>query len=214
MSNKMRRIIALLVVLGLAVGITGCKLLHDKVIDVVLRNTYEMDFEEREDSANYVGDAEEIDIAEDIDDALDSFDDPPLDRDDITDARLLSASYEVTWLEDPGHDWVLSGRIWMQYDGDEEVLIDYSDPGQSLSLYDALGAGEIYPDLNPSGVALFNDALEDFLDGHDPILTFWMDNDDCVPAPTANDSLKFNWTAHVYMIVVAPLELEVVDLFE
>lgn len=213
MSNKMRRIIALLVVLGLAVGITGCNLLHEKVIDVVLRNTYEMDFEEREDSANYVGDPEVIDVAEDIDDALGSFK-PPLDRDDITDAILLSASYEVTWLEDPGHDWVLSGRIWMQYGQDEEVLIDYSDPGQSLSLYDALGAGEIYADLNPSGVELFNDALVAFMDGDDPVLTFWMDNDDCVPAPTASDSLKFNWTAHVYMFVVVPLELEVFDLFE
>jgi len=213
MSNKMRRIIALLVVLGLAVGITGCKLLHDKVVDVVLRNTYEMDFEEREDSANYVGDSEVIDVAEDIDDALGSFR-PPLDRDDITEARLLSASYEVTWLEDPGHDWVLSGRIWMQYGRAESVIIDYSDPGQSLSLYDALGAGEIYADLDPSGVNLFNQALDDFRGGDDPVLTFWMDNDDCVPAPTANDSLKFNWTAHVYMYVVSPCSLEVFDMFE
>ncbi len=211
MSNKMRRIIALLVVLGLAVGITGCNLLHEKVIDVVLRNSYEMDFEEREDSANYVGDSEVIDIAEDIDDALESFY-PPLDRDDITDARLLSASYEITWLEDPGHDWVISGRIWMQYDLDEEVLIDYSE--EPLSLYGALGAGEIYADLNESGVALFNEALDDFLAGDDPVLTFWMDNDECVPAPSASDSLKFNWTARVYMYVVVPLELEVFDMFE
>lgn len=209
MSNKMRRIIALLVVLGLAVGITGCNLLHDRVIDVVLRNTYEMDFEEREDSANYVGDSEEIDVAEDIDDALESFD-PPLDRDDITDARLLSASYEVTWLEDPGHDWEISGRIWLQYGRDEEVLVDYS--GESL--YDALGAGEIYADLNPSGVDLFNEALDDFRGSQDPILTFWMDSDDCVPAPSASDSLKFNWTAHVYMYVVSPFSLEVFDIFE
>jgi hypothetical protein len=209
MSNKMRRIIALLVVLGLAVCITGCNLLHDRVIDVVLRNTYEMDFEEREDSADYVGDSEEIDVAEDIDDALESFD-PPLDRDDITDARLLSASYEVTWLEDPGHDWEISGRIWLQYGRDEEVLVDYS--GESL--YDALGAGEIYADLNPSGVDLFNEALDDFRGGQDPILTFWMNSDDCTPAPSASDSLKFNWTAHVYMYVVSPFSLEVFDIFE
>ena len=209
MNNKMRRIIALLVVLGLAAGITGCNLLHEKVIDIVLRNTFEMDFEEREDSANYVGDSEEIDIAEEIDDALESFN-PPLDRDDITDARLLSASYEVTWLEDPGHDWEISGEIWMRYGLAESVLINYSDE----SLYDMDGAGEIVADLNPSGVNLFNEAIVDFRNGQDPVLTFWMDSDNCIPAPSASDSLKFNWTAHVYMYVVSPFSLEVFDLFE
>ncbi len=209
MSNKMRRIIALLVVLGLAVGITGCKLLHEKVIDIVLRNTFEMDFEEREDSGDYVGDAVDVDIAEDIDDALGAFD-PPRDRDDITDARLLSASYELTWLEDPGHDWEISGRIWMQYDQAESVIINYS--GQSL--YDAMGAGEIIADLNPSGVNLFNEALDDFRNGQDPILLFWADGDSCAPAPSASDSLKFDWTARVYMYVVSPVKLEVFDMFE
>ena len=212
MSNKMKRIIALLVVLGLTAGITGCKLLHDKVIDVVLRNTCEMDFRTREDSGNYVGDPEVIDIAEDIDDALAAFD-PPLERSDITDARMLSASYEVTWLEyptSPEHDWTIKGEIWLRYGRAESVIVDYS--GQSL--YEADGAGEIVADLNPSGVSLFNEALEDFLDGDDPVLTFWVKGDECVPAPTASDSLKFDWTARVHMYVVSPFRLEVFDIFE
>lgn len=209
MSNKMGRIIALLIILGLAVGITGCELLHEKVIDIVLRNTFDMDFREREDSANYVGDSEEIDVAEDIDDALEGFD-PPLERSDITDARLLSASYEVTWLEDPGHDWEISGRIWMRYGRAESVLVNYDDQ----SLYDALDDGEIFADLNPSGINLFNEALEGFRNGQDPVLSFWMDSEDCIPAPSESDSLKFNWTARVYMYVVSPFTLEVFDIFE
>lgn len=209
MNNKIRGIIALLIVLGLAVGVTGCKLLHEKVVDVVLRNSAAIDFEVREDSANYVGDPQVIDIAEDIDDALGGFD-PPLERAHIKEAGLLAATYEVTWLEDPEHDWEISGRIWLQYGQDEEVFIDYSEQ----SLYDALGAGEISAALNASGVSLFNAALDDFRSGQDPVLSFWMDGDGCIPQPSAQDSLKFDWTARIYMYVVSPVTLEVPDLFE
>jgi hypothetical protein len=209
MNNKMRGIIALLIVLGLAVGVTGCKLMHEKVVDVVLRNTVAFDFEVREDSADYVGDPQVIDIAEDIDDALGGFD-PPLDRADIKEAGLLAATYEVTWLEDPGHDWEISGSIWIQYGRAEEVIIDYSEQ----SLYDALGAGEISAELNESGVTLFNQALDDYRSGQDPVLSFWMDGDDCVPTPSGSDSLKFDWTARIYMYVVSPVTLEVPDLFQ
>ena len=208
MNNKMRGIIALLIVLGLAAGITGCKLLHERVVDIVLRNYAEMDFETREDSAEYVGDPEVIDIAEGIDEALAGFD-PPLERSAITDARLLSASYDVTWLEDPGHDWEISGSVWIQYGLAESVFIDYSHQ----PLYDALGAGEISADLNPSGVSLFNAALDDFRGGADPVVTFWVEGDLCFPEPTPADSLKFDWTARLYMYVVSPLRLEVFDLY-
>lgn len=209
MNNKIRGIIALLIVLGLAAGVTGCKLLHEKVVDVVLRNSAAMDFEEREDSADYVGDPEFIAIAEGIDEALAGFD-PPLDRTDIKDARLLAGTYEVTWLEDPAHDWEISGRVWIQYGLAESVIIDI--PEQSL--YDALGAGEISAELNESGVSLFNAALDDFRSGLDPVLAFWVDGDSCVPEPSAQDSLKFNWTGRLYMYVVSPVTLETFDLFQ
>ena len=208
MNNKIRGIIALLIVLGLAVGITGCKLLHDKVVDIVLRNNAAVDFQEREDSADYVGEAQVVDIAEEIDDALEGFD-PPLARTDIKDARLMAGTYEVTWLEDPGHDWRIWGEIWIQYGQAESVIVDYSDQ----SLYEALGAGEISADLNPSGVNLFNAALDDFRSGLDPVLAFWVEGDSCVPEPTAQDSLKFDWTGRLYMYVVSPVTLETFDLF-
>ena len=210
MNNKIRGIIALLIVLGLAVGVTGCKLLHEKVVDVVLRNSAAIDFEVREDSANYVGDPQVIDIAEGIDDALGGFD-PPLGRADIKEAGLLAATYEVAWLEDPEpwHDWEISGSIWIKYGLAEEVFIDYSEQ----PLYDALGAGEISAELNASGVSLFNAALDDFRSGQDPVLSFWMEGNGCVPPPSGDDNLKFDWTARIYMYVVSPVTLEVVDLF-
>lgn len=209
MSNRIRNIVALLVVLGLAVGISGCKLLHEKTLDIVFRNWAAMEFQEREDSANYVGDPKLVDVADDLDDALASVD-PPLERSDITDARLLAATYEVTWLEDHGHDWELTGKIWMQYGRAESVIVNLT----SESLYHALGAGEIHADLNQSGVNLFNQALEDYRMGLDPVLSFWVENDDCVPAPSSQDSLKFDWTGRLYMYVISPIHPEVIDLFE
>ncbi len=211
MNNKIRGIIALLIVLGLAVGVTGCKLLHEKVVDVVLRNSAAIDFVVREDSANYVGDPLVIDIAEDIDDALGGFD-PPLERVHIKEAGLLAATYEVTWVGDPEpwHDWEISGSIWIKYGLAESVIIDYPE----LWLYDALGAGEISAELNASGVSLFNQALDDYRSGHDPVLSFWMEGDGCDPLPSGDDNLKFDCTARIYMYVVSPVTLEVPDLFE
>lgn len=211
MNNKIRGIIALLIVLGLAVGVTGCKLLHEKTVDVVLRNSAAIDFEVREDSASYVGDPQVIDIAEGIDDALAGFD-PPLDRAHIKEAGLLAATYEVTWLGDPEpwHDWEISGSIWIKYGLAESVFIDYSE----LWLHEALGAGEIHAELNASGVTLFNQALDDFRSGQDPVLSFWMDGDGCVPPPSGDDNLMFDCTARIYMYVVSPVTVEIPDLFE
>ncbi len=211
MNNKIRAIIALLIVLGLAVGVTGCKLLHEKTVDVVLRNSAAMDFRVREDSADYVSDPQVIDIAEGIDDALGGFD-PPLDRADIEEAGLVAATYEVTWVGDPEpwHDWEISGSVWIKYGQAESVIIDCPEQW----LYDALGAGEIYAELNASGVTLFNQALEDYRSGQNPVLSFWMDGDGCDPAPSGSDSLKFDWTARIYMYVVSPVTLEVADLFD
>ena len=209
MNNRIRGIIALLIVLGLAVGVTGCTLLHEKEVDVVLRTAAAMDLEVRTPFAVFVGDPVVIDIAEKIDDALGGFD-PPVERADIKDAGLMASTYEVTWLEDPGHDWEISGRVWIQYGRAESVIIDYSQQ----SLYDALGAGEISAELNASGVSLFNTALDDFRSGQDPVLSFWMDGDGCIPQPSAQDSLKFDWTGRFYIYAISPLELEVFDLFD
>lgn len=208
MNNKMRVMVALLVVLGLAVGLSGCKLLHEKVLDIVFRNWAVMDFQEREDSANYVGDPEYFDIAEEVDEALESVD-PPLTRDDIRDARLIAGSYEVTWLEDPGHDWLFTGSIWMEYDDTEAIIVNIS----TQSIYDALGAGEIFADLNQDGIDLFNQALVDYKNGANPVVSFWVENDSCTPEPSPSDSLKFDWTGKLYMYVVSPIDLEVIDLF-
>jgi hypothetical protein len=114
MNSKTIRFLALVVVAGLAFGVAGCKLLHERVIDIVVNNTACMDFVERHDNADYVGDEQTMDVAEDVDDALASLD-PPLEREDIDEARMTSASFEITYFDDPGHDWAISGELMIRY---------------------------------------------------------------------------------------------------
>jgi hypothetical protein len=206
MKNKTVKIIAALLVLGLAGSLVGCKLLQMKVIEVVLKETTCMEFREREDSANF-NTPETVDVADQIDDALAS---QEMTRADIRDARLLAGSYEVTWLEDAGHDWLISGNILIQRDDiadGPEIIVDYTN--QSLETAEV--EGEIFADLNPAGVALFNRALEDYVAGFDPVLTFTVSNDACTPAPSPADSLKFDWTGCMYMYLIFKKDLEVFD---
>ena len=208
MKNKMIRTIAVLLILGLAGSIAGCKLLHEKVIEIVVRDSVCVEFLQREDSAQFTT-PKTVDVAEEVDEALSGI---GLDRDDITDARLLAGSYTVTMLEDAGHDWEISGTILVQRDDisdGPEIILDYS----SQSLEGALATGEIFANLNPDGVELFNRALDDYRADFDPILTFTVVNDACTPAPTEQDSLIFDWTGCMYMYVIVEQTLDIPDPF-
>ncbi|MCK4408466.1 MAG: hypothetical protein KAW67_00170, partial [Candidatus Eisenbacteria sp.] len=207
---KMIRTITVLLILGLAGSIAGCKLLHSRFIEIVVRDSVCVEFEEREDSAQFTTPAT-VDVAEELDEALSGV---GLTRADITGAKLLAGSYTVTMLQDVGHDWEISGTILVQRDDisdGPEIIVDYS----SQSLEDALAAGEIFADLNPAGVELFNRALDDYRENMytNPILTFTVSNDTCTPAPTGApaDSLIFNWTGCMYMYVIVEEELTVFD---
>ena len=205
MNHRLIKALALLLVVGLAVAATSCKLLHEKVIEIVLNSSACMDFEEREDSAQFTT-PETVDVADDIDDALSE---AGVSRDDLVEARLIGATYEVTWLDDPGHDWEIEGEIILSYAGEESTIVDYSEQ----SLYDALGAGKIKADLNQSGVNLFNKALGDYMDGWNPVLTFTVSNDACTPSPSPSDSLKFDWTGCMHMYIIVEQEPDVIDPF-
>lgn len=211
MKNKMIKAIAVLLILGLAGSIVGCDLLHEKVIEIVVRNSACVEFEEREDSAQFTT-PETIDVAEEVDEALAA---AGLKRGHITDAKLLAGSYTVTMLQDAGHDWEISGTILVQRDDvtdGPEIILDYSS--ESVSLEVALVTGEIFADLNPDGVALFNRALYNYHhDDMDPILTFTVVNDECSPTPSPADSLIFDWTGCMYMYVVVTDTLDIVDPF-
>jgi hypothetical protein len=210
MDSRTVRFLVLMLVAALTVGAAGCKALHERVIDLVITNKACMDFVERHDTANYVGDVQTVEVADDIDDALASLE-PPLEREDVQEARLTTASFEVTGFDDPGHDWVIGGTLMIAYGAVEDTMATYTE----VSIADAYAAGEpIYFDgLTPEGVSLFNQALEDYLNGFRPEVSFWVVSDGVTPAPSPSDSLKFDWTGCLHMYVVSSYRTEVVDFF-
>jgi hypothetical protein len=211
MNSRIAKILTFLLIAGLAVSAVGCKLLHEKVIDLVVRNTSCLDFVERHDEANYVGDVQMFDVALEIDDVLGSLD-PPLERSDIDTARLTAVSIEIPWFDDPGHDWEITGDMMISYGQQEAIIASYE--GFSVSDVHGMGGPFFLPTLNEAGVDLFNDALYDYYQwGFNPVVSFWIENDSCTPAPSPADSMNFDWTGCLYMYVVSPYETEVVDLF-
>lgn len=205
MNHRTIKAFSFVLILAMALSVTSCKLLHEKVIDIVLHNTAEMEFKVRAFSSVFAAPAT-VNVAAEVDSALVE---AGLSREDIVDAGLVAATYELTWLEDPGHDWDITGRILLAYGLAESTVVSYSD----TSLYGLVGAGEIRAQLDRSGVRLFNQALDDYLAGGYPELTFTLANDSCTPAPTPADSMKFNWTGRVYMYVTVGQKTEIIDIF-
>jgi hypothetical protein len=60
------------------------------------------------------------------------------------------------------------------------------------SIEDALNT-RIHADLDPTGASLIDGALEDYMDGLDPVLVFEVVNDHTEPAPGPADPLVFTW---------------------
>lgn len=205
MNHRMIKAFSFVLILAMAVSVTSCKLLHEKVIDIVVHHTASMEFEVRAFSSVFAAPAT-VNVAAEVDSALAA---AGMSRDSIVDAGLIGATYELTWLEDPGHDWDITGRILLSYGLAESTVVSYSD----TSLYSLVGAGEIKAQLDGSGVRLFNQAIDDYIAGAFPELTFTIANDTCTPAPTPADSMKFNWTGRIYMYVTVEDGVEVIDIF-
>jgi hypothetical protein len=195
---------AILLLFLLALG-PGC-ILEEKVIEVVVSAETCAEFEEDEDSENFTTPVT-IDYAEEIEDILA---DNGISRSDIMRAKLMKASYEVTSFSHT-HDWVISGEITVERTDDPEgpaTLVEYT----SQSLEAALGV-ETPAALDPAGVTLINDALDDFVNGDDDVtLIFAVNNGDVGPtSPSPADRLVFTWRACVVVHVLVAEELEVPD---
>ncbi|MBD3368016.1 MAG: hypothetical protein GF405_07580 [Candidatus Eisenbacteria bacterium] len=190
---------------SLLVGATGC-ILDEKVIELVFKNSTCMDFEEYHETEVFTT-PEVVDVADDIDDALA---DQNLSRDDLLDAKLIGGTYQVTDFQHT-HDWDISGTITVRRtdisDGPETIVI-YT----SQSLEDAMPA-PVTAQLDSAGVALFNRALDDYLNWEDPILEFSVNNGDVEPNPSAQDPLEFDWTACLKMYIIVDETYEVPDVF-
>ena len=185
--NRTMRLITTSAALAALVAIgSGC-ILEDTGIEIVIKDVYCMTFEEDHESETFVTPST-INLAEELDQALEDNDVSP---DQVVRASMIIATYQVT--DPPAHDWTLTGQITVErtdiVEG-PEVIVDYA----SQALSDCTDA-PVFADLNEDGVNLINDAIEDYLNGMDPILLFKVQNGDCDPSPSESDRLVFEWEA-------------------
>ena len=202
----MKRIL-LLLVLGLLVALLG-SCLDEKVLELVLTGETYATFVENETSADNPEIAV-VDVAEEIRNILEE---NGYTTGDLEDAFVTSVSYGVMSIpSSQTHDWVLSGQIRVSRDGGPAVVIvNYT----SQSVQAALGQ-KIAATLEPLGVDLINDALDDFINNNEnPILTFEVQHGTILPnTPTPTDPMVFDWRAWLAIQVILPQTVEVPDPF-
>ena len=150
----------------------------------------------------------------DVSDELDAIlGDNDIEKTEVDTARLISVTYEVVTPDD--HDWEISGSITIGYAarGRSEIIVDYD----TVSL-DAITGAPMFADLNPAGVAVFHEAVDDYLAGASPVLTFAAVNGDVVPDPTDSEQIppgriNFSWKACLRMYVVLDEEFDWPDVW-
>ncbi len=193
-------VLAILLIFG-----TGC-IMDEKVIEIVVSSSTCVEFSENEDSETFSTVAV-VDYAGEIDEILE---DHGLDRSDIKEAYVVEASYEVTDFAHD-HDWHISGQIDVARTDEPAgpaLLIDYTDQ----SVEDALGTA-IAASLNSEGVELLNNALDDYIAGASPVISFEVVNGDVEPDPSSSDRLVFTWQACVTLHIIVVETIEVPDPF-
>jgi hypothetical protein len=193
--------IAALVLCLVPFALAGC--LEDKVLDIVLTGETSTDFSQNETTSSWTEPAV-IDMAQEIRDILE---DNGYSEDDLEGAHVTSASYGVLSFNQ-SHDWTISGSITVTYNGNTQTIINYA----SQSIQDALGK-KISAPLETAGVNLINQALQDFLDGQNPVLTFTINNGTTTPTPSVSDPMIFDWRAWLAIQVIIEETVEVPDPF-
>jgi hypothetical protein len=191
--------IAWLLVLG-----AGCST-KDRAVEVVLTGKTCAEFQERHAAGHYTTPVV-IEYAPFVDDVLEE---EGLDRFDIIEARVMSASYRVTEFTH-SHDWTISGYISVVGLGADPggKLLEYTD--QSIL---AAKAAPVAAHLDSAGVAIVNEALRDYLDGGWPVLVFYVNGGGVQPAASEADSLIFTWEACITIHVLYEQHVDVPEPF-
>ena len=200
--------ILLLLIVSIA-ALCGC--LEDRETEIVLNDENCETFDEHRTSENYTT-PYLLDLAGEIDSLLEDND---VSREEILDAFLVSASYEITDFPhgELYHDWEFAGVIMIERLGGgnpPDTLLDYND---YITVSDAVVGDKIHVTLHDDGVAVINDALEDFIAGLDPVLRVTVENGDIEPDPSEIDPLVFSWEFCLFLQLITTLDTEIFQVF-
>lgn len=202
----MRKIlITAALMIPLALGLNGC-LVEDREVEIVLNDEHCEEFVEYHTTENYTTPAI-LELGEDLDSLLVDND---VTRDQLVDAFLVSAAYEISEFSHT-HDWEISGIITVERlditGAGPDTLIVYKE----ISLEDKLG-DKTQVDLHPDGVAIINAAMDDYIAGGNPTLQLTVVNGDVEQSPDVGDPLEFIWEACLKVQVLVTIDVEVVEI--
>jgi hypothetical protein len=193
---------AVLLAACVSVLLGGC--LEDKTLELVITGETSGDFVQNETSSAWTHPAA-IDVAQELRDILQA---NGYEESDLKRAHLTSMHYGVPAIDAGLHDWTITGSITVTYNGSTQTVLDYA----SLSVQAALGK-KIPATLQSGGVNLINQALQDFIDGQNPVLVFRINNGSTTPAPSGADPMRFIWRAWLAVQVIVNQKVTVPDPF-
>jgi len=205
----MRRIIntaALLVLVFVVAGLNSC-LVEDREVEVVLNRDNCESFDETHISENFTM-PDTLKLGEELDTLLSDND---VSREQILDAFLVSASYEVKEFVHT-HDWDLAGVIMVE-------RLDITDSPDTLVVYTNITVSDAYVGvktgviMHEDGVAKVNQAMDDFIAGGNPRLLLRVVNSDVEPDPSVSDPIDFAWEFCLFIQVITGLDTEIFQLF-
>lgn len=201
----MKTILILLTIALVTLSLSAC-IMDEKTLEIVFTGETSAEFQENEDDAIDDPETAVIDIADQIRDILDEND---VALSEIKDAFVSSVSYGVSSFSQ-SHDWTVSGAVSVRRvpAGSFTPIADYA----SVSVQGALGQKIGLP-LLPAGVAIVNQALDDFLAGQNPVLEFQLLNDSIAPPPSGIDPMIFDWRAWLAIQLITTETVDVPDPF-
>jgi len=195
---------ALMIPVALALGLNSC-LLEDREVEIVLNDEHCEEFVEYHTEENYTT-PEIIELGENLDSLLA---DNEVSRDQLVDAFLVSGYYEVREFSHT-HDWEISGIIAVERLDITGVGPDTLIVYPKMSLEEKLG-DKTRVDLHPDGVAIIDQAMDDYVAGGNPTLQLTVISGDVTPDPAVGDALDFIWKACLNVQVIVTISTEMVD---
>lgn len=206
--------LSLVTVIALLIAVSGCFNKEEKVMELVLTAETSSIFSQNSSSEVFTN-SDTIYVSDELNDALASAN---IDPDSILAATILGAAYGSTSLTvQPGgpQDWDISGSIDVErIGGGSATLIDYANPPLGpVSVKESLGQ-QIPAVLQPNGVAVLQQGLDDYLAGDDNVaFVYTINNGNVTPNPTVQYPIVFDWKLWVYIQVTVPESYELWDLW-
>jgi len=205
----MKTILIWLAIALVALSLPAC-IMQEKTIDIVLTGETSAVFSENEDDATDDPESAVIDVANELRDILEDND---VALSEIKDAFVTSINYGVSSF-DQAHDWTISGAISVRRNDDGLGTETFNSIANytKVTVQGALGQKIAVP-LEPGGVAVINQALDDFLAGQNPVLEFQILNDSVAPPPSGVDPMVFDWRAWLAIQLITTETVDVPDPF-